>query len=47
LGVFLTGENPSWILQTDKASVKVIPPVLGHAIVHAFTATSLWDFKGF
>ncbi|KAF8500474.1 CPSF A subunit region-domain-containing protein [Russula emetica] len=43
-GVFLTGENPSWILRTDKASVKVIPS--GHAVVHAFTATSLWGWKG-
>jgi cleavage and polyadenylation specificity factor subunit 1 len=43
-GVFLTGENPSWIVQTDRASVKVIPS--GHAVVHAFTATSLWDWKG-
>lgn len=43
-GVFLTGENPSWILQTDKSSVKVIPS--GHAVVHAFTATSLWGWKG-
>jgi cleavage and polyadenylation specificity factor subunit 1 len=43
-GVFLTGENPSWIVQTDKASVKVIPS--GHAVVHAFTATSLWGWKG-
>jgi cleavage and polyadenylation specificity factor subunit 1 len=43
-GVFLTGENPSWILQTDKASVNVIPS--GHAVVHAFTSTSLWDWKG-
>ncbi|KAH8992719.1 CPSF A subunit region-domain-containing protein [Lactarius akahatsu] len=43
-GVFLTGENPSWILQTDRAGVKVIPS--GHAVVHAFTATSLWDGKG-
>lgn len=43
-GVFLTGENPSWILQTDKASVKVIPS--GHAVVHAFTPTSLWGWKG-
>ena len=43
-GVFLTGENPSWILQTDKSSVKVIPS--GHAVVHAFTGTSLWGWKG-
>ncbi len=43
-GVFLTGENPSWVVQTDRASVKVIPS--GHAVVHAFTATSLWDGKG-
>jgi cleavage and polyadenylation specificity factor subunit 1 len=43
-GVFLTGENPSWIVQTDRASVKVIPS--GHTVVHAFTATSLWDWKG-
>jgi hypothetical protein len=38
--MFLMGENPSWILQTDKASVKVIL-ALGHAIVHVFTATYL------
>ncbi|KAI0302807.1 CPSF A subunit region-domain-containing protein [Multifurca ochricompacta] len=43
-GVFLTGENPSWILQTDKAAIKLIPS--GHAVVHAFTATSHWDGKG-
>ncbi|KAI0259707.1 CPSF A subunit region-domain-containing protein [Gloeopeniophorella convolvens] len=43
-GVFLTGDHPSWILQTDKAGVRVIPS--GHAVVHAFTATSLWESKG-
>jgi cleavage and polyadenylation specificity factor subunit 1 len=43
-GVFLTGENPSWVVQTDKSSVNVIPS--GHAVVHAFTATSLWGWKG-
>jgi cleavage and polyadenylation specificity factor subunit 1 len=43
-GVFLTGENPSWIVQTDKSSVRTIPS--GHAVVHAFTATSLWGSKG-
>ncbi len=43
-GVFLTGENPSWILKTDKTSINVIPS--GHSVVHAFTATSLWGWKG-
>jgi cleavage and polyadenylation specificity factor subunit 1 len=43
-GVFLTGENPSWVVQTDKSNVNVIPS--GHAVVHAFTATSLWGWKG-
>jgi cleavage and polyadenylation specificity factor subunit 1 len=43
-GVFLTGENPSWIVQTDKGIIQVIPS--GHAVVHAFTATSLWGWKG-
>ncbi|TFY69793.1 hypothetical protein EVG20_g3009 [Dentipellis fragilis] len=42
-GVFLTGDWPSWILATDKAGIKVHPS--GHAVVHAFTACSLWDSK--
>ncbi|KAA1478696.1 hypothetical protein DENSPDRAFT_845850 [Dentipellis sp. KUC8613] len=42
-GVFLTGDWPSWILATDKAGIKIHPS--GHAVVHAFTACSLWDCK--
>ncbi|KAJ7628553.1 CPSF A subunit region-domain-containing protein [Roridomyces roridus] len=43
-GVFFTGDNPSWILGTNKSTVKIIPS--GHALVHAFTACSLWESKG-
>ena len=43
-GVFFTGDRPCWILSTDKGGVKVLPS--GHAVVHAFTACSLWESKG-
>ncbi|KAI0088958.1 CPSF A subunit region-domain-containing protein [Irpex rosettiformis] len=43
-GVFFTGDRPCWILATDKGGVKVVPS--GHAVVHAFTACSLWESKG-
>ncbi|KAI0687702.1 CPSF A subunit region-domain-containing protein [Cytidiella melzeri] len=43
-GAFFTGDRPCWILATDKGGVKVIPS--GHAVVHAFTACSLWESKG-
>jgi cleavage and polyadenylation specificity factor subunit 1 len=42
-GVFFTGDRPSWILSTDKSPVQLYPS--GHAVVHAFTACSLWDSK--
>ncbi|KIJ63088.1 hypothetical protein HYDPIDRAFT_29778 [Hydnomerulius pinastri MD-312] len=42
-GVFFTGDRPSWIMRTDKGGVKVFPS--GHAVVHAFTACSLWESK--
>ncbi|KAJ3894218.1 CPSF A subunit region-domain-containing protein [Lentinula edodes] len=35
-GVFFTGENPSWIISTDRGGVHLYPS--GHAVVHAFTA---------
>lgn len=38
-GVFLTGENPSWILATDRGGVQLYPS--GHAIVHAFSACQM------
>ncbi|CCL98048.1 uncharacterized protein FIBRA_00042 [Fibroporia radiculosa] len=42
-GVFLTGDRPSWLLCTDKGGVKVLPS--GHSVVHAFTASSVWESK--
>jgi len=42
-GIFFTGDRPSWIIGTDKGGVNVYPS--GHAVVHAFTACSLWDSK--
>ncbi|KAL6299343.1 CPSF A subunit region-domain-containing protein [Sparassis latifolia] len=43
-GVFFTGDRPCWILSTDQGGVKVFPS--GHSVVHAFTASSLWESKG-
>ncbi|KAL0578769.1 mRNA cleavage and polyadenylation factor subunit [Marasmius crinis-equi] len=43
-GVFFTGENPSWILGTDKGGLKLFPS--GHNVVHAFTMCSMWESKG-
>ncbi|KAF8555471.1 hypothetical protein OG21DRAFT_1496241 [Imleria badia] len=42
-GVFFTGDRPSWIVRTDKGGHKLFPS--GHAVVHAFTACSLWESK--
>jgi cleavage and polyadenylation specificity factor subunit 1 len=42
-GVFFTGDRPSWVLRTDKGGLRVHPS--GHAVVHAFTACSLWGSK--
>ncbi|KAG9311848.1 CPSF A subunit region-domain-containing protein [Chiua virens] len=42
-GVFFTGDRPSWILRTDRGGLKLFPS--GHAVVHAFTACSLWESK--
>ncbi|KAF9235610.1 CPSF A subunit region-domain-containing protein [Melanogaster broomeanus] len=42
-GVFFTGDRPSWIMRTDKGGLKLFPS--GHAVVHAFTACSLWESK--
>lgn len=42
-GVFFTGDRPSWIVRTDKGGLKLFPS--GHAVVHAFTACSLWESK--
>ena len=43
-GVFFTGDRPCWIIATDKGGVKVFPS--GHSVVHAFTASSLWESRG-
>ncbi|KAK7451137.1 mRNA cleavage and polyadenylation factor subunit [Stygiomarasmius scandens] len=43
-GVFFTGENPCWILSTDKGGLRMFPS--GHGVVHAFTPCSLWESKG-
>ncbi|KAF9031687.1 hypothetical protein BDZ89DRAFT_948625 [Hymenopellis radicata] len=43
-GVFFTGDNPSWIISSDKGGVQLYPS--GHGVVHAFTPCSLWDSKG-
>ncbi|ESK98097.1 cleavage and polyadenylation specific protein [Moniliophthora roreri MCA 2997] len=42
-GVFFTGDNPSWVLGTDKGGVRLFPS--GHTVVHAFTPCSLWGSK--
>ena len=42
-GVFFTGDRPSWIVRTDRAGLRVHPS--GHAVVHAFTACSLWGSR--
>lgn len=42
-GVFFTGDRPSWIIRTDKGGLRLFPS--GHAVVHAFTACSLWESK--
>ncbi|KAL0062576.1 mRNA cleavage and polyadenylation factor subunit [Marasmius tenuissimus] len=43
-GVFFTGENPSWILNTDKGGLRLFPS--GHSVVHSFTQCSVWESKG-
>ncbi|KAF8886806.1 CPSF A subunit region-domain-containing protein [Infundibulicybe gibba] len=43
-GVFFTGENPSWIMATNKGGLQLYPS--GHSVVHAFTSCSLWESKG-
>ncbi|KAJ3793908.1 CPSF A subunit region-domain-containing protein [Lentinula aff. detonsa] len=42
-GVFFTGENPSWIISTDRGGVHLYPS--GHAVVHAFTACPILASK--
>ncbi|KAJ4482302.1 CPSF A subunit region-domain-containing protein [Lentinula aciculospora] len=42
-GVFFTGENPSWIISTDRGGVHLFPS--GHAVVHAFTACPVLTSK--
>ncbi|KAK0240309.1 CPSF A subunit region-domain-containing protein [Armillaria nabsnona] len=43
-GVFFTGDNPSWIIASDKGGVQLYPS--GHGVVHSFTPCSLWESKG-
>ncbi|KXN84455.1 Protein CFT1 [Leucoagaricus sp. SymC.cos] len=43
-GVFFTGDNPSWILSTDRGGVKVFGA--GYSVVHAFTSCSVWESRG-
>lgn len=42
-GIFFTGDNPNWILATDKGGLRLYPS--GHNVVHTFTACSLWESK--
>ncbi|KIL64860.1 hypothetical protein M378DRAFT_77599 [Amanita muscaria Koide BX008] len=42
-GIFFTGDNPHWILATDKGGLHMYPS--GHNVVHTFTACSLWESK--
>lgn len=42
-GIFFTGDNPNWILATDKGGLHLYPS--GHNVVHTFTACSLWESK--
>lgn len=42
-GVFFTGDQPCWILATDKGGVKIHS--CGYSIVHSFTACSIWESK--
>jgi hypothetical protein len=43
-GAFFTGENPSWIVGSDKGGVQIHPS--GHSLVNAFTPSSLWESTG-
>ena len=42
-GVFFTGDNPHWIIATDKGGLHMHPS--GHNVVHTFTSCSLWESK--
>ncbi|KAF8520929.1 CPSF A subunit region-domain-containing protein [Hysterangium stoloniferum] len=42
-GVFFTGDRPHWIINTDRAGVKLVP--CSYSVVHAFTTCSVWDSK--
>ena len=43
-GVFVTGEQPCWILGTDKDGLKVHS--CGFQAVNSFTSCSIWNSKG-
>lgn len=43
-GVFLTGDQPCWIIGTDKSGLKIHS--CGYQVVNAFTTCSLWDNSG-
>ncbi|TDL22024.1 hypothetical protein BD410DRAFT_828742 [Rickenella mellea] len=43
-GVFFTGDQPCWILGTDKGGIKIHP--CGYSVVHSFTACSIWESRG-
>ncbi|KIY51579.1 hypothetical protein FISHEDRAFT_56503 [Fistulina hepatica ATCC 64428] len=40
-GVFFTGDNPHWILSTDKAGVQIYPSE--HSVVYSFAPCSIWE----
>lgn len=43
-GVFLTGDQPCWIVSTDKNGLKMHS--CGYHVVNSFSACSLWDSTG-
>ncbi|KAH8116054.1 cleavage factor protein [Phellopilus nigrolimitatus] len=43
-GVFVTGDQPSWIVCTDKEGLRIHS--CGYQVVNSFTTCSVWDSKG-
>ncbi|KAI5121116.1 hypothetical protein M0805_002789 [Coniferiporia weirii] len=43
-GVFVTGDQPVWIVGTDKEGLRIHS--CGYQVVNSFTTCSIWDSKG-
>ncbi|THH10614.1 hypothetical protein EW145_g1206 [Phellinidium pouzarii] len=43
-GVFVTGDQPIWIIGTDKEGLRIHS--CGYQVVNSFTACSIWDSRG-